>query len=162
MCLQVEACWAYFARMKKQSSAAVLRLLRVQAALETRFSSVLGSVHGLALKDLLILMNLERAALGRLRRVDLAAAVAVSQSTVTRMTAPLEKIGLVARDTDPRDARVAYVVLTDAGRKIVGDARVTLARLADEVFVDRWTDADIARLADLLGRLSSALPGNLR
>lgn len=147
--------------MTNASLSAVLRLLRVQAALETRFTASLGSVHGLALNELVFLMNLERAPLGRMRRVDLAAALAISQSSVTRMAIPLEKIGLVARDTDPRDARVGYLSLTEAGRQRVEEARTTLDRMSEAVFTDRWTDEEVATLSDLLGRLASPLPGTL-
>ena len=148
--------------MSEQTLSAVLRLLQVFAALENRFSANLGSVHGLALNDVLLLMNLDRAPLGRMRRVDLAAALAMSQSSVTRMTAPLEKIGLVSRDTDPRDARVVYVVLTETGRERVRESVATLDHLSEGVFVDRWSPKEVATLADLLGRLSSPLPGYLR
>src|SRR5690349_297562 len=92
--------------MTEQTLSAVLRLMQVQAALENRFGGSLGSVHGLALNEVRLLLHLDQAPLGRMRRVDLAAALALSQSSVTRMTAPLEKIGLVSREADPRDARV--------------------------------------------------------
>jgi len=140
---------------------AVLRLLRVQAALETRFTASLGSVHGLALNELVLLMNLDRAPLGRMRRVDLAAALNMSQSSVTRMTLPMEKIGLVSRETDPRDARVGYVALTDSGRERVQEAEQTLAGMAEAIFEDHWSAEEVATLAHLLGRLSTNLPGNL-
>lgn len=148
--------------MTDHTLSAVLRLLRVQAALDARFSATLGSIHGLALNEVLLLMNLDQAPLGRMRRVDLAAALAISQSSVTRMTAPLEKVGLVAREADPRDARVGYVALTDAGRQRVQEAIATLDQLSEGVFVDRWNPDEVAMLADLLGRLSSPLPGSLR
>jgi DNA-binding MarR family transcriptional regulator len=61
----------------------------------------------------------------------------------------------VARQPDPRDARLAYVVLTETGLAVVKDARATFERLATEVFRDRWSDQDIVGLADLLGRLNS-------
>ncbi len=139
----------------------VLRLFRLQATLEARFSATLGSVHGLSLTDLLLLMNLERAPLRRLRRVDLANALAMSQSSVTRIALPLEKIGLIGRNTDERDARVGYVVLTEAGANRVEEAHTTLDQMARAVFADRWTDEEIAQLSALLGRLTVALPGVL-
>lgn len=147
--------------MTQITSLAVLRLLRVHAALETRFSAVLGSIHGLALNDLLLLMNLERAPLNRLRRVDLAAALNVSQSTVTRMAMPLEKIGLIERQADPRDARIGYVSLTPTGQRLVAEATASFDRLAAEVFADRWSEEDLATFSALLGRLSLHLPGHL-
>ncbi len=147
--------------MPQTSLTALLHLFRVQAALDARMSSVLGSAHGLALNEFLLLLNLDLAPLGRLKRVDLANALTLAQSSVTRMVLPLEKIGLVTRETDPRDARIGYVRLTDEGRKRVSDAKITLARLADETFVDRWSADDIRTLSHLLGRLCAPLPGCL-
>ncbi|HEX8568867.1 MAG TPA: MarR family transcriptional regulator [Caulobacteraceae bacterium] len=140
---------------------AVLRLLRVQALIAARFGPPLGAVHGLALTEVLLLLQLSRAPLGRLRRVDLAARLHTSQSTITRMCLPLEKGGFVRREADARDARVGYVVLTDAGRQRTDEALATLERLAREVFRDRWTGEEVQTLAQLLGRISSALPGDL-
>lgn len=40
----------------------------------------------------------------------------------TRLLIPLEKIGLVARERDARDARVGYAVLTKAGERVLKDA----------------------------------------
>ncbi len=148
--------------MTDTSLAAVLHLLSAQAQIEERFSGRLGSIHGLSLKDALMLMHLERAPRFRLTRIDLARSLSVSPSTITRMAAPLEKLGLVGRESDPRDARLAYVVLTKAGRKLMADAGATFAQLSAEVFRDRWTEPEIERLAGLLGRLTAGHPGASR
>ena len=97
----------------------------------------------------------------RLSRIDLAKRLHVSASTVTRMTQPLEKLGMVGRQADPRDARLAYVVLTPAGQRLAKDARATLERWPSDLFRDRWTKQEIATLAGLLGRLTAGLPGDL-
>src|SRR6185503_4384105 len=128
---------------------------------EERFGNALGSIHGLALKELLLMMHLEGAPKARLSRIELARRLHVSASTVTRMAAPLEKLRMVGRQADPRDALLAYVVLTAAGQRLVKDARGSLERLADGLFQDRWTRQEIGTLADLLGRLTSGLPGEL-
>lgn len=147
--------------MSNPSLASVIALLRAHARIEEQFGHSLGSVHGLALKELLLLMHLERAPKTRLSRIDLAKRLHVSASTVTRMTAPLEKLGTVSRQADARDARLAYVVLTPAGQKLVANARATLERMAGDLFKDRWTRQEIATLAELLGRLTAGLPGDL-
>lgn len=64
----------------------------------------------------------------RLRRVDLAELLGLTPSGIARMLAPLEKLGHVARESDPRDARVALVTLTDAGAARTQEAQ----GLADE------------------------------
>jgi DNA-binding MarR family transcriptional regulator len=144
--------------MSNAALTAVLRLVQVEAAIQNQFAGALASVHGLALNELLLLINLDGAPRGRMRRVDLAAALAVSQSSVTRMAIPLEKIGMVARDSDPRDGRVAYVVLTDSGRKRTREAKITLADLSESVFAEKLSAAEIKELASLLGRLTFSGP----
>ena len=152
---------AYIAGMSNTSFSAVMNLLRIHARLAERFAGALGSVHGLALNEVLLLMHLERAPGQRLSRIDLARRLSVSPSTVTRMAAPLEKLRLVGREADKRDARLAYVVLTSAGQRLVGDARATLEELSAEVFKDRWTEAEISSLNKLLARITAAQPGDI-
>jgi DNA-binding MarR family transcriptional regulator len=147
--------------MSDTSLAAILRLLHAQSFVESRVDPGLGAIHGLALRELLFLMQLDQAPANRLRRVDLATRLNVSQSTVTRAALPLEKLGFVRREADPRDARVGYVVLTKAGQKRVAEARATLDGMADRIFRDRWTEKEITTLASLLGRLTAALPGDV-
>src|SRR5690349_13750538 len=147
--------------MSEQSLAAILRLLRAQSFVVARIDPGLGAVHGLALREFMFLVQLDQAPANRLRRVDLAGRLNVSQSTVTRMALPLEKLGFVKRDADPRDARVGYVVLTKAGHQRVADARDLLEGAAAKLFRDRWADKEIATLASLLGRFTAALPGDL-
>jgi DNA-binding MarR family transcriptional regulator len=147
--------------MSNPTFSAVINLLRAQARLEERFGGGLGSIHGLSLKEVLLLMHLEASPRTRLSRIDLSKRLFISPSTVTRMTAPLEKLGIVGREPDARDARLSYVVLTKAGSRMVAEARATLERMAAEVFRDRWSRQEIASLAELLGRITDGLPGEL-
>lgn len=147
--------------MSDISTISVLRLLQSGDAIKARLAGELSSVHGLSVNELLLLMQLEQASLNRLPRVELARRLNTSASTVTRMAAPMEKLGLVAREADGRDARLAFVVLTDAGRLKAEEARATLAKQSSYVFRDRWTEQEIERLSNLLGRLVADMPGDL-
>ncbi len=147
--------------MNKPATNAVLRLIRAQSHLQNRFAAELGGVHGLSVNELMVLMHLDQAAGGRLRRVDLADRLELNQSSVTRMLAPMEKVGWVARAEDPRDGRVGYVVLTAAGRRLAREAAKTLAHQATSLFGDLWTEREVETLASLLGRLTANLPGQL-
>jgi DNA-binding MarR family transcriptional regulator len=140
---------------------AILRLIRAQSHLQNRFAAELGGVHGLSVNELMLLMHLDQAAGGRLRRVDLAERLDLSQSGVSRMLAPMEKVGWVDRAEDPRDGRVGYVMLTPAGRRLAKDGAKTLALQASTLFGDLWTDKELETLARLLGRLTVNLPGTL-
>jgi len=147
--------------MKNAPLNAVLRLIRAQSHLQNRFAAELGGVHGLSLNELMLLMHLDRAAGGRLRRVDLADRLDLNQSSITRMLAPMEKLGWVSRADDARDGRVGYVVLTSAGRRLARDGAKTFAHQAAALFGDLWTEQEVETLARLLGRLTANLPGQL-
>ena len=147
--------------MSKAPFTTVINLLRAEALVQERFAGELGSVHGLALNEALLLMHLEKAPLRRLTRVDLAKRLHASPSTVTRMAMPMEKTGLVARQSDPRYARLAYVALTEAGLTLVGEVRKTLERRSAELFRDRWSDAEVGSLGKLLGRITAGELGDL-
>jgi len=147
--------------MKSAPLNAVLRLIRAQSHLQNRFAAELGAVHGLSVNELMLLMHLERTRGGRLRRVDLAERLDLSQSSVTRMLVPMEKVGWVDRAEDARDGRVTYVVLTPAGRQLAKDGARTLSQQSAALFGDLWTEKEVETLARLLGRLTANLPGQL-
>ena len=133
-----------------------LKLVRVQTALVKRFDARLSGLHGVSFADLMVLIQLGRAQGGRMRRVDLAQALGLSASGVTRGLVPLERIGLVVREPDPRDARVAYAALTATGRERLVDMLATAEEVADDVFAgDRWSGGGgIDQLSELLATLS--------
>lgn len=140
---------------------ATLRLLQSADQVRERLAGEFSAVHGLSVNEFFFLMHLEQAPLQRLSRVELAKRLHVSASTVTRMAAPMEKTGLVAKQADKRDARLSFVVLTRSGRKRVLEARATFAKQAGYVFQDRWKEKDLEQLTDLLHRLVADAPGDL-
>lgn len=137
----------------------ILRLARSHAVIQKRFDSALGSLHGISFSDFQMLDHLGRAAGGKLRRVDLAERLGLTASGVTRALLPLEKIGLVGRETDPRDARVGYAVITDTGRALLADARVLAESLNDDLTrsIDPGT---LAALSQVLGNIAGIHAGN--
>ncbi|MGW4565356.1 MarR family winged helix-turn-helix transcriptional regulator [Streptomyces sp. NPDC004561] len=133
---------------------AALRLVRAQAALVRRFDARLSGLDGVSLADFTLLLRLGQAPGGRMRRVDLAEALGLTASGVTRGLAPLERIGLVTREPDARDARVAYASLTGTGRERLKEMLATAEEAAAEVFTDpAWHREEVALLAGLLTRL---------
>ena len=102
-----------------------VRLVRTYSEALRRIDGKLSSVHGLSFGDFMILYHLQQAHESRLRRIDLAEFMGLTASAVTRSLLPLEKIGLVSRQSDPRDARVGYACLTPAGQQLFAYASVT-------------------------------------
>lgn len=86
----------------------------------------------------------------------LATAEGVSQPAMSQMVARLERDGLVARTAHPQDGRALVVVLTDAGRELVGARRATrAAALADLLEAAPDGDAElIAAATPALARLA--------
>ncbi len=109
-----------------------LRLTRAYAVLTRRLGNVLSSLHGLSFGDFMILYYLDRAPESKLRRIDLAERLGVTASGVTRSLLPLEKLGLVSRQLDPRDARVGYATLTGSGEQLLKYALVSIEPIANE------------------------------
>lgn len=140
----------------------VLRLTRAQMAVAKRFDAALSALHGVSLSDFTVLLRLGQAPGGRMRRVDLADALGLTASGVTRGLVPLERIGLVARETGARDARVAYAALTDTGRERLAYMLATAEQIAAEIFpAPLWSGEDVGQLSELLARLGGgALPGH--
>jgi DNA-binding MarR family transcriptional regulator len=60
---------------------------------------------------------------GPLTMRDLCAAEQVQPPTMTRIVAALVEAGLVARDPDPADGRVARVTVTPGGRRLLERSR---------------------------------------
>lgn len=111
----------------------------------------LGHHHGISLSDLALLLELRAAPDGKLRRVELANRLGVTPSGIARQVAPLERIGVVGRESNPRDARLALVTLTDAGRELADNAQRTAQEAADSALRGIWGDQDErAQLATLL------------
>ena len=109
-----------------------LNLTTVQALITKRFDSKLSS-HGISLNEFLILFHLGEAPDEKMRRVDLAEKIGLTASGITRMLTPLEKLGMVKREANSRHARVSYVKLANAGKRVLTEATATAEGLADQI-----------------------------
>ena len=133
-----------------------VRLLRAHAALSRRMDASLREAHGMSLREYEVLLALSDAPGRRLRRVDLAAKVLLTQGGVTRLLEPLERAGLVTRAASEADRRVAFAQLTDDGRRRLAAARRTHHDDIETLFARHYDAAELSALDDLLGRLPGA------
>lgn len=117
---------------KDKGLALVLELTRIQNAFSKKIEARLAA-HGLGYNDFVILHHLQQYE-GKLRRIDLAEKVNVTASGITRLLAPMEKTGLVARETNERDARSSFVALTATGKRIYKEALKTVSYATAELF----------------------------
>jgi DNA-binding MarR family transcriptional regulator len=113
----------------------------------------LAGLHGLGLNDVALLLELHGADGGRLRRLDLAERLGITPSGVARQLAPMERRGLVGRESHPDDARLALVVLTEAGARVVQDVLPTAEEAATRVLGRIWNEAEQQQALALLTRV---------
>jgi DNA-binding MarR family transcriptional regulator len=135
--------------------ATVLQLAHARTVVVRDVDATLEGHHGLGLNDLALLLELNASPHGRLRRLDLAERLGITPSGVARQLAPLERRGLVGRESHPDDARLAIVVLTDAGSRVVGDVLPTAQEAATRVLAKIWNEDEQQRASALLQRARS-------
>lgn len=90
------------------------------------------------------------------RSGDVACALGVSPSAVSRCVATVESLGYVARHTDPADARAQLLSLTPAGMRFLADHHREHARRVAAV-LEGWDDAKARAVLDGLLELDGAL-----
>ena len=131
-------------------------LLRAHAALTRELNADLVNQHGLTINDYEVLLHLARAERRRLRRVDLADRLILTASGVTRLLDGLERAGYVEKGRCESDARVTYAVLTKDGLDKLREAGNTHVGGIRNAFELRYSEEELATLAQLLARLPLA------
>ena len=96
------------------------------AVISKNLDNSLGAIHGIGLTEYMVLLHLMKAQNHALRRIDIADALARTASGVTRLLVPMERIGLVEKETNQRDARVSLVKITPAGEELFQNATLTV------------------------------------
>ncbi|MGJ1329203.1 MULTISPECIES: MarR family winged helix-turn-helix transcriptional regulator [Sphingobacterium] len=132
----------------------ILNIVKVQSVITKKFDGL--SLHGLSLTDFLILHILSQVPGNRLRRIDLAESTGLTASGITRIISPMEKMGLVVKEHNDRDARVSYVKLTAAGDRILKEATVTAEHIANKL-LDGMAVTDLLIFAAQLKSLGGDL-----
>ncbi|MEM0948737.1 MAG: MarR family transcriptional regulator [Pseudomonadota bacterium] len=151
----------YIGFMTQLETTSALRLLQAADEFRAGLTGEFSAVHGISVNEFLLLLHLERAPSQRLPRVELAKRMHVSASTITRMAAPMEKIGLLTRDVDDRDARLAFVLVTEAGREKLSEALATFAKRAGYLFDERCSEEELDRFSTVLRRIAPNAAGTL-
>jgi MarR family transcriptional regulator for hemolysin len=90
------------------------------------------------------------------RQTDLAHAIGITQPSLVRVVDQIEQGGLATRTQDPGDKRTNRVMLTDAGRDLIGTIEARLVELREELF-DGLSDADIETALRVVDRLSGRI-----
>jgi DNA-binding MarR family transcriptional regulator len=130
--------------------------MAAHATLMQQVGRDLAATTGLPLGSYNVLRLLHEAPAGRLRLSELARAVHLTRSGVSRLANRLEKTGMVHREEHARDRRSSCAVLTERGRTEWRRARAVFKRSVAEHFGDHLSDGEAETLNVVLSRIVTA------
>ena len=100
------------------------------------------------------LLELSRAAEGRMRPVELEKAMLLPQYSTSRLTERLARAGLITREVCPGDRRGQFIAITMEGRALQKRMWQAYAAAIERHVGTRLSPEDAGRLCELLGKLT--------
>jgi len=122
------------------------------SVVHTRISKKLDihlSAHGINFSEFMILFHLDQAIEKKMRRIDLAEKIGLSASGITRLVTPMEKIGLVHKETNQRDARVSLVKISSCGERILQESTISLNAASQEI-LSELNESSLSKMLNTL------------
>lgn len=101
-----------------------------------------------------VLFQLDAVPGHRMRMHELADAIVLSKSGLTRVVDRMEQAGLVTREAVAGDRRSSCVVVTPAGRALVSKARPIVKRSVWTHFGSPLSESELIQVRDALRRLA--------
>jgi DNA-binding MarR family transcriptional regulator len=116
-------------------------LRRLQGRADDAAERALQSAHGISVSEYMALAALAYSDDdGHLRQQELADAIPLNHSSVSRLVARLENSGLTERYLCQTDRRGVYTQITQRGRTLVENARQTYLKTLQNIFDDARDD----------------------
>lgn len=137
--------------------------MHLGARLPSILENDLQRAAGVSLSEFGALASLADAKGGAMRLNEIADAVDLSPSRITRLIGELEARGLVERTACPTDARGTLAVITTTGRAALDRARPVQIERARALVFDAIPQAEVERLAGAMGTIAdrAACPSTL-
>ena len=130
------------------------RLIRVEQALLQKVEQDLKDADLPPLDWYDVLLELDRAADGRLRHRDLHPRLLLAKYNLSRLIDRLEAAGLVRREPSADDARGADIAITAKGRELRRRMWPIYAAAIDRHFASRLSERQIGQLSRVLEALT--------
>lgn len=136
----------------KSNNDLVFALLKTASRIERRLDRALSCTKGVSFTEYHLLNELQEKYKGSATRVDLAEAVGLTPSAITRALKPLEKIGFVITKKSERDARRSLATLTAAGSDLLQDANQIVL---DEIKLLKLPSSGTSEIMEVLIQMRS-------
>src|SRR5579884_23228 len=133
---------------------ALVRLMR--QASRPSFYRWIQAASGVSLDRSAYATLIRVAELGPARLTDLAEALGLDISTLSRQVRALERSGMIQRSSDPSDQRAFRLSLTAAGEETLRRTRQARQAALGRMLAG-WSAADIAQLAELMDRFTEVI-----
>jgi DNA-binding MarR family transcriptional regulator len=111
----------------------IMNMWSTNSIISKKIDYSLGAIHGIGFTEYMILFHLNDSHNKTMRRIDLANSIGLTASGITRIVTPMEKIGVVMKEQNLRDARVSLVKLTPAGEIILDDATLSMKQNSERL-----------------------------
>lgn len=135
-------------------------LTAAHAVVTEQLGAALTRACGLSINEFQIMLRVDRAAdPGGVRLGELCSAVRLTQPSLSRAVARLERHGWLRRAGAPGDGRGVMVTLTAAGREVLAQGSGVHAQTISELLLDRLTPDEQDLLARALIRVAEGHPG---
>ena len=127
--------------------------IRAHSSIIKELDAELQAAHGLPLSSFDVLVQLSVVPNGRMQMYELAEAVHLSRSGLTRMVDRLERQGLLERHKGERDPRQVFACITKAGLERLAETTPTHLAGVRRMFLERLSQPQLKQLAVMWNQL---------
>ena len=132
--------------------------IRAHATIVKELGIELRAAHGLPLSSFDVLVQLSLASNGRMQMHELAEAVHISRSGLTRLVDRLERQGLIERHRGERDPRRVFARVTRSGLERLTETTPTHVTGVRRRFLERLSPNQVEQLAVVWDQLLDSVP----
>ena len=134
-------------------------LTAAHALVTDELSAALTRTCGLSINEFQILLRVDRTPDPGVRLGELCSAVRLTQPSLSRAVARLERHGWLRRAGAPGDGRGVMITMTAAGREVLARGSAVHTQTIGELLLDRLTPGEQDLLARALTRVAEGDPG---
>ncbi len=132
--------------------------IRAHASIVKELDAELQAAHGLPLSSYDVLVQLSLARDGRMQMFELAEAVHLSRSGLSRLVDRLEREGLLERHRGDRDPRQVFACITRSGLERLAETTPTHLAGVRRRFLERLSQTQVEHLAVVWNQLLDSKP----
>jgi DNA-binding MarR family transcriptional regulator len=140
-------------KLSPEQRAAWAGFIRAHASIVKELDAELQAAHGLPLSSFDVLVQLSLAPEGRVQMYELAEAVHLSRSGLTRLVDRLERQGLLERHRGERDPRQVFACITRSGLEWLAETTPTHLAGVRRRFLERLSQSQLDQLAVIWNQL---------